>query len=156
MPIDAARFAALRQAIRDGEIRVEIHPRRLSHIDCLVAADALATRALYLMVALGAFSFWLMPWQLAGIFCASMLLFYATAGNHWVGKQMQKAALVQLLDSLSLWDKMWAFGGVALYDRHGGLLAESGGPDWRVWADRVTQSTMNLNASSLEVKSGAS
>lgn len=156
MPVDAARFAALRQSIRDGEIRVEINPRRLSHIDCPVAADALSTRALYLMVGLGALAYWQMPWQLAGIFCAAMLLFYATAGHHWVGKRMQRAALVQLLDSLTLWDKMWAFGGVALYDRQGGLLAESGGPDWRVWADRVTQSTLNLTASSLEVKPGAS
>jgi len=156
MPIDAQRFAVLRQAIRDGDVRVEINRTRLSHIDCPVAADALATRALYLMVALGALSYWLMSWQLAGVFCASMLLFYGTAGYPWVGKQMQRAALRQLVDSLALWDKMWAFGGMALYDRAGGLLAESGGPDWRSWADRAGGTTMNLTASSLEVKPEAS
>ena len=155
MPIDQQRFAALRQAIREGEVRVEISRTRLSHIDCPVAADALATRALYLMVALGAVAYWQMPWQLAGVFCAAMLLFYATAGYPWVGKRMQKTALVQLLDSIALWDKMWEFGGVALYDRQGGLLAESGGPNWRVWADKSAHTTLNLNASSLEVKPGA-
>ncbi len=151
-PADTLRFSALRQAIRDGEVRVAISRKKLSHIDCPVAADALATRALYLMVALGAVAFWQMPWLLAAVFCAAMLLFYGAAGYPWVGKQMQRTALAQLLDNLDLWDKMWAFGGVAIFDRQGGLLAESGGPDWRVWADRITGATLNLTASSLEVK----
>ena len=156
MPIDAHRFSVLREAIRSGDVRVEISRTRLSHIDCPVAADALATRALYLMVALGGLAYWQMPWQLAGVFIGAMLLFYSTAGYPWVGRQMQRTALVQLLDSLTLWDKMWAFGGVTLYDRGGGLLAESGGPDWRSWADRAAGSTLNLTASSLEVKPEAS
>jgi len=156
MPVDAQRFAALREAIRAGDLRVEIDRARLSHIDCPVAADALSTRALYLMVALGALSYWLLPWTLAGAFCGAMLLFYGTAGYPWVSRKMQRAALAQMLDSLTLWDRMWAFGGVSLYDRAGGLLAQSGGPDWRGWADKLANATLNLTASSLEVKPGAS
>jgi hypothetical protein len=132
---EPTQFRRLRDGLGDGRLTVAIDRKRLSHMDCPVAADALATQALYGMVAIAAIAFWLLPSAFALGCVAGTLLAYAAVGHAWVGRRMERLALSQMLDNQELWDRMWRFGGVHLT----AAAAAAHGPDddWRALVDRV-------------------
>lgn len=133
-PTDNDLHVRLGAAILGGTVGIAIDARRINHMDCPVAGAAYHTADVYVVVALCAALFAVLPavWAagLAGALLAVNWLVVLPLIRRW----MERFAIRHLIKRFDLWQRMWKFGGVTLTARTpegGDLTAHAPADDWR-------------------------
>jgi hypothetical protein len=107
-------FKSLRALCEQGVLRIEIDPRRLDHIDSPLVVEADSNRWAYALLALTAIVWWqagIEAGVAAGIVSVAV---YYTAGRRYVTRRIEARLENTALQDLTIWRKLWRFGGVSL------------------------------------------
>lgn len=111
---DKDYLAALRQALDDGRLKIEMAFSKLDHVDSPVFVQAEKVwwvyAALFGGVALG----WFVEWHIGVAFAVSVFALYFIVGRRIILARMQTRMRKQIMEDIALWRKQWRLKGLTL------------------------------------------
>lgn len=122
---------ALRAAVADGRVSVDLDCRRLRHTDSPIAVEADHNRWLYGVLALGVAVGFGLGWKWGVAALVPGVAAYWTVGRPWIHRRMRARFLDTTLDMLVDFKKLWHLHGVTLRLEADGTACASPDGDWR-------------------------
>lgn len=111
---EAALLARLAAAVREGQVKLTIDRRKLSHMDFPLALEADGNRWAYALCAGAAATFWYAG-PIAGLVAAAVgVTAYQTLGRADMTRRLDRRIRERGLASVEIWRRLWRFGGVIL------------------------------------------
>lgn len=111
---DSELLAALRAMIERKDVRLELDPAKLDHMDSPVSVQSESTRWFAVLIVVCGAAFWFGGWMAgAAALIASIVLWFAWVrpGIHRrIGTRVQDVAI----KDTQLWRKLWGYGGLRL------------------------------------------
>jgi hypothetical protein len=111
---DKDYLAALRQALDDGRLKIELGFSKLDHVDSPVFVQAEKVwwvyAALFGGVALG----WFVEWHAGVAFAVAVFALYFIVGRRIILGRIQKRMRHQIMEDIALWRKQWRLKGLTL------------------------------------------
>jgi hypothetical protein len=125
---DKDYLAALRQALDDGRLQIEMDVAKLDHVDSPVFVQAEKSwwvyAALFGGIALG----WFVEWHAGVIFAVAVFALYFIVGRRIILTRMRQRLRKVIMEDLALWRKQWRLKGLVLVA--GGARCESQDGSW--------------------------
>lgn len=122
-------FRALRAAIDDGRVRVDLDLKRLQHTDSPIALQADVNRWLYGVIAAALAVGFTWDWMRGLVALALGVVFYFGLGRRWVRGRMRARFHDRVLADIAQFKKIWRLRGVTLI--FGDAQCASPDCDWR-------------------------
>lgn len=125
---DKDYLAALRQALDDGRLTIDMNFGKLDHVDSPVNVQA--EKAWWPFAALfGGVGFgWFVHWYYGVAFAAFVVALYYTVGRRIIVSRMRTRLRGQIMEDVTLWRKQWRLKGLTLVAN--GVRCESPDGSW--------------------------
>ena len=127
---DAELLAALRSLLADGELRLELDSVRLDRTDSPVSVQAESTRWLYALVGLALAAAWFGGLSAFAAAAAVGVGLWFRVVRRDVARRIRRRVEAQALDDVTLWRRLWRFGGVRLVVANGTEVCAAPGGNW--------------------------
>lgn len=154
IPKDSAvdLFRTLQALVAERSLALRFDYRRLQHIDCPVGSEADGNIWAYavLVAALAAFGLGGLAWAIAVSAWGAVI--YLTLGLGYVRRRIRRRIQENALQNLTLWQRLWRFGGISLVPADG--TPPCAAPQGN-WMELVRRSKTGLTAEPLARTEGA-
>ena len=107
-------FADLRELCAAGLVAIELDPKRLMKLDSPVNVEAESNQWVYGLVALGLVLGFAFGWKVGVAAAGIGAVLYLTLGKAVIRRRIRRRVHAKVLLDLSLWRRLWSFGGVVL------------------------------------------
>lgn len=127
----------LRQLNGEGRLAIKLDFARLDHMDSPVGVEADSNIFVYAFLAAAALAWWLGGLKPAGIVAAVGVVVYFTYGRVYVRRRLARRVTAAALEDITIWQKLWNFGGVTLAPQDGGEECAAPKGNWMALVRRL-------------------
>ncbi len=111
---DKDYLAALRRALDDGRMQIELDYPKLDHVDSPVLVQAEKSWWVFGGLFGGLAAGWFVDWHYGVGFAVVVAALYLTLGRRLINLRMRKRMRAMIMEDVVLWRKQWRLKGVTL------------------------------------------
>jgi len=107
-------FQRLRDLHKDARVLIDLDTKRLMHMDSPVGVEAESNQWVYALLVLTVVLWLALGYKIGVATSALAIILYLTVGKSYVRRRIERRVREHALENVTLWRKLWNFGGVAL------------------------------------------
>lgn len=127
----------LRELNGEGKLAIKLDFSRLNHMDSPVGVEADSNIFVYALLVAAALAWWLGGLKAAGITAAIGVVVYYTLGQLYVRRRLARRVTAAALADITIWQKLWNFGGIKLTPQDGSADCAAPQGNWMALVRRL-------------------